>query len=166
MLRWHNLALMALAGMLVWGGTSQAQVVVRAPFVHVEVGPGGVYVQAPFVTVDVQKRCTVRVGNRPPVVGEPQPPPPMAPLGATPAPGGVRPMTVKDFAATFRPSEGTHQAVLVHPATGQPVNVQFTLPAGNPEVRVTGKKLEFDYGKTEVDIRFSSNGSVKVEYLE
>jgi hypothetical protein len=45
----YRLSILA-AGLVLWtGSTASAQVSVRAPFVRVEVGPGGTYVRAPFV---------------------------------------------------------------------------------------------------------------------
>jgi hypothetical protein len=153
MSRWHTLALLAVTGLAAWGSTARAQVEVRAPFVHVMVGPNGVYVQAPFVTVNVPKRPgPVLVGNPPPVV--------TAPAQQVPA------LTFKEFVDGFKPREGKHQARVVHPVTGQPVMVEFTLPPGTPEVRASSRQVEFDYGQTEVEVRFTSNGGVKVDYKD
>jgi hypothetical protein len=163
MARWCSFAALALAGLVAWGNTARAQIVVRAPFVHVQVGPGGVYVQAPGVIVDIKKmphRGPIIVGNPPAGAMEPLPRPA---LGSGPI---ERPPTIKEFAETFRPREGTHQAVVIHPTTGQPVKVEFTLPAGTPEVRVNSREVEFDYGKSEVEVRFLLNGGVKVDYKE
>ena len=45
----NRLSILAAALVLSAGSSASAQVVVRAPFVHVVVGPGGTYVRAPFV---------------------------------------------------------------------------------------------------------------------
>ncbi|MCZ2340842.1 MAG: hypothetical protein LC104_03495 [Bacteroidales bacterium] len=74
------------------------------------------------------------------------------------------PMTHQQFAAIFQPIPGTHKVVLLHPKTGQPVEVCFTLPPGCPKVNVGRRYLEFDYGRVEVEIRFGCCGRVKVDY--
>jgi hypothetical protein len=74
-------------------------------------------------------------------------------------------MTLDEFAAAFKPCPGTHRVCLIHPRTGQPVDVEFTLPPGVPrKVRVLRRDLEFDYGRQEVDVRFLLRGGVKVVY--
>jgi hypothetical protein len=45
--------LLACASMLVWASAASAQIVIRAPFVRVQVGGPGVYVRAPFVNLYV-----------------------------------------------------------------------------------------------------------------
>ena len=56
--------------------------------------------------------------------------------------------------------------VLVHPFTGKPVKVAFTLPPGAPrKVRASRHALTFDYGRRDVvTIRFLRDGSVRVRY--
>jgi hypothetical protein len=77
----------------------------------------------------------------------------------------LRAMTVEEFAAGFQPVPGTHEVTLVHPRSGQPVTVQFTLPPGVPrKVRVSRRDLEFDYGRQGVDLRFLLRGRVRVDY--
>ncbi len=96
-----------------------------------------------------------------PVVPAPVVPP--APLPPPPAP--VRPPTIGEFAASFQPAPGTYQVTLLHPLTGCPVPVCFTLPPGCPcKVRVQRRELEFDYGRREVEIRFERHGGVRVNY--
>jgi hypothetical protein len=74
-------------------------------------------------------------------------------------------MTLAEFAAAFQPAPGNFEVQLIHPGTGQPVTVQFTLPRGTPrKVRVHRRELEFDYGREEVTIRFGILGRVKVHY--
>jgi len=90
----------------------------------------------------------------PPVVQAPPPPPPV-----------VKALTLDEFAAAFKPCPGTHRVCLIHPRTGQPVDVEFTLPAGAPgKVRVHRRELEFDYGRQRVDVRFQPRGGVRVVY--
>jgi hypothetical protein len=128
-----------------------------------------------------------RAPAAPPVVVEPQPvppppvpvePPPGVPLEvAPPAPPvplpsaslapPARPLTVKEFACSFRPTCGTHHVTLLHPFTGCPVNVCLTLPEGCPKVRVKTclrQRVEIDYGCKDVEIVFYRNGRVKVDY--
>jgi len=45
----NRLSILAATLILSAGSTASAQVIVRAPFVRVEVGPGGTFVRAPFV---------------------------------------------------------------------------------------------------------------------
>src|SRR5438105_1959570 len=45
---------------------------------------------------------------------------------AAPQPALLRPMTVGEFAACFKPTCGTHEVLLIHPRTGCPVKVCFT----------------------------------------
>lgn len=102
----------------------------------------------------------------------PIPSPPRGYVPAVPVPQPMvamyvpaRPMTHKEFAHCFVPTEGTHEAWLIHPKTCQPVRVCFTLPCGTPKkVRVEKHELEFDYGRKEVEIRFKNDGTVKVHY--
>jgi hypothetical protein len=180
MLRRHRVSLL---GVLVLAGSAslgQAQVVVRAPFVTVVVGRSCVPGRR-MVSVQVPGILDVNVGSPAPVPGLP-PPPPVPPasdelpapriLPSAPAVGPVnipaapvRALTVEEFAAAFQPVPGNHEVTLVHPRTGQPVTVQFTLPPGVPKkVRVSRRDLEFDYGRHEVDIRFLLRGRVRVDY--
>jgi len=184
-----SLGLLAFASLAVLASPVAAQVVVRTPFVDVRVG-NGVYVRAPFVTLYVPARRTVRMAPpprpvrvvrasaQPPLVvpaptpiGPPtrrQAEPPPVPveelrtLPVSPVPV-VRPLTVQEFAASFRPVAGTYEVMLEHPRTHRPVKVCFTLPEGAPrKVRVNRLKLEFDYGRRKVTVRFFHNGTVRV----
>src|SRR5262245_58801946 len=176
--RWVSLlGVVVLAGSASFG---QAQVVVRAPFVTVVVGRSCVPGRR-VVSVQVPGIVDVNVGSPAPVpVAPPLPPPPPAPdelpaprimpSAAAVAPVNVpaappRALTVEEFAAAFQPAPGNHEVTLLHPRTGQPVTVQFTLPPGVPKkVRVSRRDLEFDYGRHEVDIRFLLRGRVRVDY--
>jgi hypothetical protein len=86
----------------------------------------------------------------------PEPPPPVV--------VPVRPLTVNEFAASFKPLPGTYEVLLIHPKTGCPVKVCFTLPPGCiRKVRVNGHKIEFVYKcQRDVVIRFLHNGKVWV----
>jgi hypothetical protein len=75
-------------------------------------------------------------------------------------------MTLKEFAASFKPSPsgGKYEVVLKHPTTGKPVTVSFTLPPGTPKKVTAGRlKLEFHYARGRpVVVRFFRNGNVVV----
>jgi len=157
-------SLAALAGV---ASSAGAQVVVQVPYVMVRTSrQGGVFVQAPFVTVQTGPRV---VCEGSPVVlrqptsevvplprKEPVPPPPPPPE-VVPA----RPPTLKEFAATF----GTYDAEILHPATKQPVRFTFTLPPGElVRTRVGPKQITFVYKqhRQDVSIRFLHDGRVQV----
>jgi hypothetical protein len=72
-------------------------------------------------------------------------------------------LTPQEFAQTFHPSAGTHEAVLIHPRTGAAVRVAFTLPPGTPRVFANQRLIEFDYGRTRVTLVFTIFGTVRVE---
>jgi hypothetical protein len=178
-------SLLALAGIMGLAAEGRADVIVRAPFVCVQVGkpyppgPRDLVVRTPFVTVRVARpvhlapppapaapqALPAQPGDPPPVPVDPPtqaPPPPGAAAGPEPA----RALTVRDFASAFRPAAGTHEVVLVHPRTGKPVPVTFTLPPGTPrKVRATRNALILNYGRREVvTIRFLRDGTVRVRY--
>jgi hypothetical protein len=129
-------------------------VVVRAPFVRVQAGGGGpVVVRAPYITVRSDRTIPVL----PAVSSVPVVP------AAPPAPVVVAALTPAQFAASFRAVPGTYHVTLTHPFTGLPVKVRFTLPPGYPRrVVANRRKLEFDYGRRAVIVRFLRNGKVVV----
>ncbi len=100
------------------------------------------------------------------------PPPPSGKLPAPqlmpglppPAVVPVQPLTVNEFAASFKPLPGTYEVLLIHPKTCCPVKVCFTLPPGCiRKVRVNGHKIEFVYKcQRDVVIRFLCTGKVWV----
>jgi hypothetical protein len=103
----------------------------------------------------------------PGVVETPLPPPQLMPtLPALPAPAivPVQPMTVGDFVAAFKPLPGNYEVLLIHPKTGCPVKVCFTLPPGCLRaVRANGHKIVFVYKcQHDVVIRFLHSGNVWV----
>jgi hypothetical protein len=167
---------MALLGLALTAPVSRAEVVIQAPFITVAFGrPGKVFLNLDLRGIPLGRKMPPPpvvvppgpVAPVPPPTDELPPPRPVEPSVAPPPPPPPAPaaFTVAEFAAGFKPCAGTHQVVLIHPLTGQPVPVQFTLPPGIPKkVRVERRELEFDYGKREVEIRFYRNGSVKVEY--
>jgi hypothetical protein len=167
----------ALITMAFATGAAPADVFIRVPFFSFSVGPRGcptgpairVYVPG-IVDVQVRPRGRVIVPERPvreeiPPVKETsltkydrvQPPPP-EPYAASP-----KGLTLAEFAGSFQPAAGPHEAVLIHPVSKAPVKVRFTLPAGTPrKVRVHRRELVFDYGRQRVKVRFVADGNVRV----
>jgi hypothetical protein len=90
----------------------------------------------------------------------PQAVPELPPPAALP----LRPMTVSEFVASFKPLPGKYEVLLIHPKTGCPVKVCFTLPPGCIcNVRFTGHRIVFDYKcHRDVVIRFLCCGKVWV----
>jgi hypothetical protein len=79
------------------------------------------------------------------------------------APAPIPVYTLDNFAREFRPSEGHHTILIVHPVTCRPVEVCFTLPCGKlSELDVNRRSIHFDFGRHDVRISFRSNGSVDV----
>jgi len=71
--------------------------------------------------------------------------------------------TLDSFAREFRPSEGHHRILILHPVTCRPVEVCFTLPCGKlRELEVNRRSIQFDFGRHDVHIHFRSNGTVDV----
>jgi hypothetical protein len=82
-----------------------------------------------------------------------------------PEPEAPRAVTPGQFAAAFTPAAGNYDAWLIHPFSGKPVRVSFTLPEGKPRRVIANRfKLEFDYGRRIVTVRFFRNGEVAVRY--
>ncbi|HTU89569.1 MAG TPA: hypothetical protein VMF69_05675 [Gemmataceae bacterium] len=96
----------------------------------------------------------------------PQTVPELLPPAVVPPPAvlPVRPLTVSEFVATFKPLPGKYEVLLIHPKTGCPVKVCFALPPGCiRNVRFTGHKIVFDYKcQCNVVIRFLHGGKVWV----
>jgi hypothetical protein len=96
----------------------------------------------------------------------PQPIPVMPATPVLPAPALVplTPMSVGDFIASFKPLPGKYEVLLIHPKTGCPVKVCFTLPPGCLRtVRSNTHKIVFVYKcQHDVVIRFLHNGGVWV----
>lgn len=183
----RNIALVALALTLgaVLASTAEAQVVVNAPFVRVQVG-GGVYVRAPFVNLFIPRRPIVVVPapvyvapmpqavEAPPPGAEqpvPQPQPPStpqqqpAPTTAFSPPPPTRtqqPPTLEQFASTFQPKAGSYQVNILSPVTNEPTQVRFTLPEGNPrQIHLRRNEIEFNYGfRHFVRIEFDNEGAM------
>jgi hypothetical protein len=151
-----------LVGVLGLVSASQAQVFVRAPFVRVYTGDGGVAVRAPFVNLYVPPAGPVVYGPRvidgpvyvgprviyaePPVAPpmppakdfvapppQPLPPPPMpSPNGPPPPVQPVQAPTLDSFGKTFQAKAGSYDVTIVNPVTKQPTQVRFMLPEGTP----------------------------------
>lgn len=104
------------------------------------------------------------VAPPPPAGVLPQPQPQPMPVPPPPAVIPIRPLTVSEFVASFKPLPGKYEVILIHPKTGCPVKVCFTLPPGClRKVRCTRHKIVFDYKcQCNVVIRFLHSGKVRV----
>ncbi len=168
-MRKHLIFGLAAMTALVGSTAARADVFIRVPFVTVRVGnPGPVVVNPPVTGPIVVGQPPV---TGPIIVGQPidvppvvlQPPrvivneaPPQA-VVATRAP------TLDEFAKSFKPQPGKYEVVIQHPVTCEPVKVCFTLPEGCPrKVHVYPREIDFDYGRTDVSIRFIRDGRVRV----
>jgi hypothetical protein len=156
------IALLTLAA-AAWAPPARADFVLRVPYVTVAVGRPGVTVQvgggAPL------SFCPAAPAPKPaPAVvpaADPAPNPFIVPV---PPAAPTKGLTLDEFAAGFRPVAGTHEVVFLHPGSGQPVTVTFTLPEGSPKVRVHKREIVFDYGKHDVEVHFRIGGRVQVRY--
>jgi hypothetical protein len=183
--------LLALAGAAALVPAARADVVICVPYVKVAVGPV-IEVRAPFVHIVIPRRARAAgadaTGLAPParpapaavlpkprsVPGRDDPPPVpkeeevrdarvQSVAGARPAVTPARPMTPAQFANSIKPGGGTYEVVLEHPFTGAPVKVTLTLPPGTPrKVRVSRLRLQLDYGRKVITVRFFRNGTVQV----
>ena len=155
--------------------SGRAEVIVQVPFVTVQAGPGGVFVRAPFVNLQLPRYVVVPTPMPPPSpperIGDPIPvplPKPGQTDFAVPVPltrsEATTPPTHREFANTFKPAPGNYEVVLLHPVTNKPVQVSFTLPAGQVrKVRTFPRQINFDYdGRRDVTIRFLADGGVRV----
>jgi len=147
--------LTALMGLLGLAPASRADVYIHVPFVTVRVGdrPGMVYVKPPVIgPIIVGQPVDVLPPPRPAVIEVPGP-----------QPAVVRVPTMDEFAASFKPAPGKYEVMIVHPLSGEPVKVAFTLPEGTPKrVTVRLREIDFEYARSEVSIRFIRNGMVRV----
>jgi hypothetical protein len=94
---------------------------------------------------------------------EPLPPPATPPVAPAPAA-----LSVAEFARVFQPLPGNYEVTLIHPRTGCPVTVNFSLPAGYcvTKVKATRHSLRFDIDhRRDVVIEFRLNGKVDVRGL-
>ena len=74
-------------------------------------------------------------------------------------------LTLEQFSRFFTPVPGEHRVLLIHPRTGRPVPVCFTLPEGKlRHFEVSRDDIDFDFGRNEVEIIFRRNGTVDVKY--
>jgi hypothetical protein len=168
------LALSLALGTVLCGHTSARaeEDVLRLPFISIKKGSlwEGFSLRFPVVKRDARKMEPQQPDVPPPPPMEPIPLPPgtaqRPPILLPPPTSGpivVQAMSHKDFARAFKPMEGMHKVMLIHPYTCCPVEVCFTLPCGCPKVKCNKHELEFDYGREEVEIRFYRNGEVKVK---
>lgn len=156
---------------------AQADTIVRAPGVYVEVGPA-IVVRAPFVHIVIPRTKPVPLPAPVPV---PLPPPkgvvPIDPSGPPPVPGeelpplpapkpvAVKVPTVREFASREFDA-GRHEAIVLHPMTGKPVKVAFTLPVSPRRVFVERDRIEFRWGvlaRKGVSLVFRRDGGVELE---
>src|SRR5215475_5549109 len=129
----HLLSLAVVLGLV---GLCHADFNYVGRFVGVRVGPEGVSVRAPFVSVYVPKRCPPplavplpppAVPELPPVPEPPMPkvdperkvPPPIPPQEREPQLRTVKlpaeAPSIYDFASSFKPTPGTHEVTVIHP---------------------------------------------------
>lgn len=96
----------------------------------------------------------------------PQAIPSLPPPAVVPPPVAipVRPLTIEEFAASFKPLPGRYEVLLIHPKTCCPVKVCFTLPCGCLcNVKVSKHSIRFVYKcQHDVVIRFLLCGKVWV----
>lgn len=171
MLRVSAISLLSLASLAI-GTQAPAQIFsLQTPSVSITVGPRiipGVRIQTPTaIPVLAQAPVPVPDPTLPPprLIPGPMPRADVPPVLVPPAPVVLRAMTHQEFAACFKPTPGCHEALLIHPGSGCPVLVRFTLPPGCPRVCVSRRELTFDYGGCkEVEIRFKLFGKVSVSY--
>jgi hypothetical protein len=153
----------------------RADIVVHTPWASVEVRCSEVVVEAPFVSLRIPRRKAAQAATLPamrlpaadvppvPVAPPPQPTPPPGKERAAVVPASAP--TIAEFAASFVAQAGAHEVVLLHPATGRPVNVRFLLPEGTlRKVHVHRYRLTFDYGRRDVALVFLRSGGVRVRY--
>jgi hypothetical protein len=182
MRRMTVLGLLAVASLASAAADARADIIIQVPFVTIRIGRNGSrhLLIAPcqssmpvsLPAADPQGTPLAPIPIAPPA----DPVPPVAPPGGTGRPSAptipvsipdprptVRALTLGEFASSFRPVPGPHEVVLVHPVTGAPVKVAFTLPPGSPrKVRVLRRQLDFVYPRHNVAIRFPRDGSVRV----
>jgi hypothetical protein len=162
---------LALLGLVMAGLPARAEVFIRVPYVTLSAGrparPGGPAVRVVVPPwVDVYVRPARPLARR---IGPERAPAPLE-LSGTPevtAPAAIdqRPVTLRAFANRFQPAAGFYEVLFIHPDTGRPVVAHFTLPDGEPQqVRLSRNQLYFDYGKSQVMIRFEPRGGVHVDY--
>lgn len=97
------------------------------------------------------------------------PPPPLnvpaLPLSVTPTATVAAPMSVDDFACSFRPAAGAYRVTLIHPKTCCPVDVCFTLPCGCAKSVTANKstlRIAYPGLFNDLVIRFRHDGTVSV----
>ncbi len=72
--------------------------------------------------------------------------------------------SLTEFASNFQPLPGQYQVMVLHPASGQPVTLAFSLPPSRDgyKTRITPRYLEFDSTDHTVGFRFARDGQVHV----
>ncbi len=181
-----------LAALLAAPAAARADVIIRVPFVYVEVGPA-VVVRAPFVTVVVPRTPRIPAPPMPPILPPARPVPPVDD-GVPPVPdvdrietrtpppvAGTRTSLTKppaDRAGREEPrgvtpaafvnrakafEAGKYEVVFEHPYTGKPVKVEFELPVRPRRVNASRDRVEFRWGLLRgLNIEFLRDGGVRV----
>lgn len=161
---------------LLGASAARADVHVQTPWAAVHVGKPEVYVQVLGFTIRVPRTAAMpaAIPALPPEPTPLTPPPPPTPVKPTetlpvpvemppePAAAPVRALTIGELAAALGPQAGPHEVVVVHPSTGRPVVVRFTLPAPARRVRVHPHRVAIDCGRRDVVLVFLRNGGVRV----
>jgi len=186
-------SVLTLCGLPLLAASASADVVVRGPFgglivvapspVDVRVGPG-VFVGVPArQTIYYPPPLPGKTTDDPEVVSKPLPViRPASDIESLPAPNVLpgtngpapvvtkavakqrQPISLRDFALTFKPGPGpgTYDVVFIHPISHHPVEVTFNLPAGTPRIAYDSRGIVFDYAVQAVVIRFLPGDKVTV----
>jgi hypothetical protein len=169
---WRSKFVVSLIAIVVTGVPSaQGEVIIQTPYVTVIAGkpadPGATAVRvqvAPWL--DLQIRPGVRA-TRVPVTSSPLreiPVPSESPPLAN-IPMQERAVTLAEFSRSFVPAKGFYEVLFIHPDTGKAAYTHFTLPKGEPrKVRVSRRRIHFDYASSQVQIIFEPRGGVRVDY--
>jgi len=88
------------------------------------------------------------------------PPPTIVPSPMAPAI-----LTKEEFAATFQPTPGQHDVVLLNPFTHKPVQVRFWLPPGVTRVYAGRHAVYFDSPRWSIEIWFRPLGGAEVRKI-
>ncbi len=108
------------------------------------------------------------VQPQPQVVPQPKGTPLPQPKIVQPAPVKITPVTIFDFVRSFKPQPGNYEVCFVHPYTGRPVTLRWSLPPGCTRVVLRRKlfcyEIDFEYGSREIELNFSHRGRVRVDF--
>ncbi len=76
----------------------------------------------------------------------------------------LHPIPFKETDNWYEPHAGLHIFAFIHPHTGETVGVPIDFPEGEPEVQIRRDKVEFDYGREEIEVHFRKDGRIEVEF--